>query len=191
MQARALFLDRDGVVNVDHGYVHDIQNFQFMDGIFDLVRAAVAEQYKIIIITNQAGIARGFYSEAQFEALTIWMCEQFASQGVSVDKVYFSPYHPTEGVGIYKKDDISRKPRPGMILQAKKEFNLDLAASILIGDKVTDIQAGIAAGVGQNILFSSAEPEPEDLRGVDYQKVSELAGALRFLAHSRVKQATQ
>lgn len=179
MRPRALLLDRDGVINVDHGYVHQIQDFEFIDGIFDLARSAHVQQYDLIVITNQAGIARGLYSEKQFNELTGWMCKEFASRGAPIAKVYFSPYHPTEGMGIYKKDDVSRKPHPGMILQAQSEFNLDLASSILIGDKVSDIQAGIAAGVGKNILL--APSAPDDLLGRAYQRISSLDEALGFL----------
>jgi D-glycero-D-manno-heptose 1,7-bisphosphate phosphatase len=153
-QTKALFLDRDGVINIDHGYVHSFEKFDFIDGIFELTREASSKNYKIIVITNQAGIARGYYSEQQFHELTKWMCAKFLTQGVKIANVYFSPYHPTAGLGGYKKEDFSRKPNPGMILQAQKEFNLSLENSILIGDKESDIQAGISAGVGLNLLFS-------------------------------------
>lgn len=185
MQARALLLDRDGVINVNHGYVHQPHNFEFIDGIFDLARAAHARQYKLVVVTNQAGIARGFYSQQQFNDLTKWMCEQFANQGAHITRVYCSPYHPTEGIGEYKKDDISRKPHPGMILQAQKELNLDLANSLLIGDKASDIQAGIAAGVGCNILFSQADSA--ELYDMAYQRISFLREALPFLTCSQAQ----
>ena len=152
--SRALLLDRDGVINHNHGYVHNIDNFDFIDGIFDLVRTAHAYNLKVVVITNQSGIGRGFYSEEQFLQLTSWMCKQFINAGAPIDKVYFSPFHPTEGLGKYKKDDFSRKPNPGMIIQAQKELGLDLGSSILIGDKATDIGAGMAAGLGLNILFT-------------------------------------
>ena len=109
------------------------------------------------MITNQSGIARGYYSVQQFQQLTSWMCNQFLNEGVPIEKVYFSPFHPTAGIGVYKKDDASRKPRPGMIYQAQKEINLNLENSILIGDKASDIQAGVAAGVGLNILFKQKQ----------------------------------
>lgn len=178
MRPRALLLDRDGVINVDHGYVHRIQDFEFVDGIFDLARAAHRARYQLCVITNQAGIARGFYSEKQFHELTAWMCGEFASRGAPIAKVYFSPYHPTEGLGSYRKDDISRKPHPGMILQAQAEFDLDLASSILIGDKASDIRAGIAAGVGHNILL--APFAPGELRGTAHRRISGLAEALAW-----------
>lgn len=189
MLHRALFLDRDGVINVNHGYVHSISSFEFINGVFELTRAAYAHNYKIIVITNQAGIARGFYSEQQFYELTSWMCDQFSTQGVPIAKVYFSPYHPTAGVGEYKKDDISRKPHPGMILQAQCELNLDLENSTLIGDKSSDIQAGIAAGVGCNLLF--AQTDPADLLGTAYQRISVLGDAVSFLTGGPRKKVAQ
>ncbi len=176
MRPRALLLDRDGVINVDHGYVHRIQDFEFIDGIFDLARADHLQHYQVFVTTNQAGIARGFYSGKQFHELTAWMCSEFASRGAPIAQVYFSPYHPTEGLGSYRKDDVSRKPHPGMILQAQAEFDLDLASSILIGDKASDIRAGIAAGGGHNILL--APSDPGELRGTAYRRIAGLAEAL-------------
>ena len=179
----ALFLDRDGVINVNHGYVHKSENFDFIDDIFEVAKIAFANHYKLVVITNQAGIGRGYYSEQQFHRLTKWMCREFANVGAPIQKVYFSPFHPVAGLGGYKKDDMSRKPRPGMILEAKQELNLDLANSVLIGDKPSDIQAGIAAGVGTNILFSR-EIFPE-LNDMSYHFITTLKEALPFLNHNR------
>jgi D-glycero-D-manno-heptose 1,7-bisphosphate phosphatase len=180
---RAVLLDRDGVININHGYVHHPDNFKFIDGIFDVAQAAQAIGYKLIVITNQAGIGRGYYSEQQFQELTDWMCNEFLDAGVGIEKVYFSPFHPTKGLGKYKKDDISRKPRPGMILQAQQEMDLDLGRSILIGDSASDIHAGISAGVGTNLLFSKY-PLPE-LSGLSYQVITTLSEALPFINGSR------
>jgi D-glycero-D-manno-heptose 1,7-bisphosphate phosphatase len=153
MNKKALFLDRDGVINVDHGYVYKLEDFQFVDGIFELCRKAISSGYLIFVITNQAGIGRGYYSTADFDSLTKQMCEEFLAQGVLICKVYYSPFHSIHGVGKYKKDDESRKPRPGMIYQAVNEFGIDLNKSVLIGDKYTDIEAGQNAGVRTNILY--------------------------------------
>ena len=153
MKRKALFLDRDGVINFDYGYVHKIKNFEFIEGIFNLSQQAVLNGYLILVITNQAGLGRGFYPLKDFEDLSDWMCQQFLENGSLITKVYHSPFHPTCGVGVYKKDDETRKPRPGMIHLAANEFGLDLSSSILIGDKETDIQAGNSAGVGVNILY--------------------------------------
>lgn len=154
MKQKALFLDRDGVINFDYGYVHKIQDFEFVKGIFNVSQQAVLNGYLILVITNQAGIGRGFYTLKEFEDLSDWMCKQFLENGILITKVYHSPFHPTCGIGVYKKDHETRKPRPGMIQLAADEFDLDLNSSILIGDKKTDIQAGHNAGVGVNVLYS-------------------------------------
>ena len=167
------------MINVDHGYVHDAESFEFIDGIFEVTRTAHASGYKLIIITNQSGIGRGYYSEQQFHQLTEWMCNKFLNAGAPIEKVYFSPFHPTEGIGAYKKDDVSRKPRPGMIHQAQQDMNLNLGNSILIGDKVSDIQAGIAAGVGLNILFG--QKRPPELDGLSYHIIKTLYESLLFM----------
>jgi len=117
---RALFLDRDGVINVNHGYVHRPENFDFMDGIFAVARAAHAQHYKLVFITNQAGTARGNYSEQQFDELTHWMCNQFAIKCLPVLAVYFSSISPHSWYRRIQKDDISRKPHLGMILHAQQ-----------------------------------------------------------------------
>lgn len=117
------------------------------------------------------------------------MCDQFNNNGTPISKVYFSPYHPTEGIGEYKKDHLSRKPHPGMILQAQQDFNLDLNQSILIGDKRSDIQAGIAAGVKCNILFS--EVRPADLSTMPCYWVTALTDAIPFLESSKTVELTQ
>jgi len=163
MNKKALLLDRDGVINVDHGYVYKMENFQFVEGIFELCRHAISNGYLIFVITNQAGIGRGYYSETDFNYLTKQMCEEFLAQGVLISKVYYSPYHSACGLGKYKKDDESRKPRPGMIRQAVNDFNIDVSESVLIGDKYTDIQAGQNAGVGTNILYIGAHGLQPDL----------------------------
>lgn len=149
----ALFLDRDGVINIDHAYVCKPENFEFVDGIFELCRTAKQLGYLIFVVTNQAGIGRGYYTAQDFLKLTEWMSGVFKAQGAVIDKVYFCPFHPDHGVGEYKADSPYRKPGPGMILQAAEEFGVDLARSVLVGDKEIDIQAGIAAGVGCNLLY--------------------------------------
>lgn len=150
---RALFLDRDGVINVDHAYISRKDDFEFIDGIFQLCREAKRLDYLVFVITNQAGIARGYFTEQDFINLTAWMRGVFASEECEIDSVYYSPYHPEHGIGAYKKDSDCRKPNPGMILRAAREFDVDLGRSVLVGDKASDIDAGCAAGIGCNLLF--------------------------------------
>jgi D-glycero-D-manno-heptose 1,7-bisphosphate phosphatase len=151
---KALFLDRDGVVNVEKNYVCRIEDFEFMDGIFELAGTAQDAGYLLIVITNQAGIARGYYTEEDYHKLTRWMIDEFARRRIRIAQVYYCPFHPEAGLGRYKADSWDRKPNPGMLLRAKKEFDLDLKKSILVGDKMSDIEAGRRAGVGRLILLS-------------------------------------
>ena len=152
----ALFLDRDGVINIDSGYIYRKEDFIFIDGIFELVAAAKNAGFLCIIVTNQAGIGRGMYSEAQFHELMDWVSAQFMEHGGQIDATYFCPNHPEHGLGPYKKRCDFRKPKPGMILKAAREHSVDLAQSILVGDKETDIEAAVSAGVGRRVLLSHA-----------------------------------
>ena len=152
---KALFLDRDGVINVEKGYVNKIEDFEFIDGIFEVLGYFQESGYLLIIITNQAGIARGYYTEEDFHILNNWMLKQFEYKEIHIKKVYFSPYHPKYGIDRYRKQTLCRKPNPGMIIEAQKEFNLDLFQCILVGDKESDIEAGINAGIGTNILIKN------------------------------------
>lgn len=164
---KALFLDRDGVVNIEKQYVYRKEDVEFVDGIFDLCRRAIAAGYRVIVITNQSGIARGFYSEQAFHELTAWMKTEFARRGIEIAAVYYCPYHPDEGIGKYHAESFDRKPNPGMILRAARDFELDLGQCILVGDRARDLQAAAAAGVGCKILYRTEHSEPEAIRGAD------------------------
>ena len=146
---KAVFLDRDGVINEDLGYVHKHEDFLFVDGIFEFCRAAQEKGYLLIVVTNQSGIARGYFTEGEFDRLTEWMLGEFTSRGIRIDRVYYCPYCPDNGIGNYKCDSYDRKPNPGMILKARDELGIDLSQSVLVGDKDSDIMAGQEAGVGK------------------------------------------
>lgn len=175
---RAVLLDRDGVINEDRHYLYRPEEFCFMDHIFKFCRAAQQKAYLLIVVTNQSGVARGYYTEDAFLSLNQWMCKQFKEQGILIDKVYYCPYHPEKGVGRYKMDSYDRKPNPGMILKAKEEFNLDLKNSILIGDKDSDMHAGRRAGVGRLLLLSSTY---KDQAADDVTVIRSLSEAEQFL----------
>ncbi len=170
MNQKCLFLDRDGVINIDYGYVHKIKDFHFIEGIFDIANKAIGQGYIIIVITNQSGIGRGLFSAEQFKTITEWMVEQFRKQDILITDVYYSPFHPTHGVGKYKKVDNTRKPSPGMIIKAAKDFNIDLKKSIFVGDKLSDMEAGFSAGVRTNILFDSKRESSQN----NYYQISTL-----------------
>lgn len=148
MKNKALFLDRDGVINIEKNYVFQIKDFVFVEGIFELCLKFINKGFLIFIITNQAGIARGYYTLADYNILTSWMLKEFKKQKINISNVYHCPHHPD-----FTGKCLCRKPNTKMILDAKNEFKLDLKKSILIGDKLSDIECGKNAGVGTNILI--------------------------------------
>ena len=160
MTNRALFLDRDGVVNVEVGYLHRTEEVRFVEGIFSLCRTAMKLGYRLIVVTNQAGIARGFYTEADFHALMDFIRTQLRAEQIELDAVYYCPYHPEHGVGPYKREHEDRKPGTGMLRRGAREFNLSLADSIMIGDRCSDIAAANAAGLHQAFFISGTEQSP-------------------------------
>jgi len=146
---KALFLDRDGVINIDTGYLYKIQDFKFNDGIFDLCKIFVQKKFKIFVITNQSGINRGYFTENDFQKLSKWMLKQFEEKNIHIDKVYYCPHSPNEQCDC-------RKPKPKMIFDAKKEFNIDLENSLFIGDKTSDMECALNAGLKKMILINSS-----------------------------------
>lgn len=158
MKARALFLDRDGVINEETGYLSRPEEVRFVDGVFSLCRRARELGYRVIVVTNQSGIARGLYTSAQFEDLMRWMRAEFGKQGAVLDAVYHCPYHPEHGIGEWRREHRDRKPGPGMLLRAAREFSLDLGGSVMVGDRCSDVGAAHAAGLRQAFLLEGIEP---------------------------------
>lgn len=157
----AIFLDRDGTINVDHGYVHEIDHFQFIDGVIDACHKLKEMGFALVLVTNQSGIARGKFSEEQFMYLTEWMDWSLADRDVDFDGIYFCPHHPEALIEKYRQACDCRKPQPGMLLQALYELNIDMAASYMVGDKPEDMQAAMAAGVGSKVLVHTGKPVTE------------------------------
>lgn len=145
MSNKALFLDRDGTINIDHGYVHTVDKFDFIEGIFDLCREAQNKNYKIIIVTNQSGIDRKYFTTEQVNILHKHMILEFKKNGITINDIFFCSSLDPE-----HKD---RKPNSGMLIKAQKKYNLDMKQSIMVGDKERDILAGINAGCNKNYLF--------------------------------------
>lgn len=141
------FLDRDGVLNVDHGHVHARPRFDWIDGAARAVKRLTDLGYLIVVATNQSGIARGLYDDATFRALSDWMVGELARAGGRIDAVYYCPHHPTEGQGELRRVCACRKPAPGLLTAALADYRIDAARSFFIGDKDTDMQAAAAAGV--------------------------------------------
>lgn len=154
---RAIFLDRDGVINIDNGYVSVVDDFEFIEGVIEALQVLKKKDYLIVLITNQSGIARGYFSEEQFHTLTEWMDWSLADRGVDLDGIYYCPHHAEHGIGKYKIDCDCRKPKAGMINEAIAELEIDISQSVLVGDKVSDLQAGIAAGITHNYLVRTGK----------------------------------
>ena len=150
---RAVFLDRDGTINIDFGYVHNPDRFVFIDGVFEFCLEAVNNGFLIIVITNQSGIERGYFSEAEYEYTTKYMVQEFARRGIQIADVFCCP----------SLSGFDRKPSPGLFIKAQNKYDIDMSHSINIGDKDRDIQAGKVAGVGVNILFTGEFPKISEI----------------------------
>lgn len=151
------FLDRDGVINIDVAYLSRWEDFRFVPGTVEALRQLQTRGYQLVVVTNQSGIARGYYTEDDYLGLTRSMRDALAAEGVSLAGVYHCPHLPRAEVARYALDCDCRKPAPGMILRAAEELGADLPASILVGDKGSDIQAARAAGVGRAFLVRSGQ----------------------------------
>jgi len=149
---KALFLDRDGVINVEKDYLYKIEDFEFIDGIFELCKYFQDKDYKIFVVTNQSGIARGYYSEDDFQTLTSWMLKEFTKNGIKIQKVNHCPHHPN-----ITGECSCRKPNSAMLDNIKKKFDIDMQNSIMVGDKESDIEAGLKAGLTTTYLFDETK----------------------------------
>jgi D-glycero-D-manno-heptose 1,7-bisphosphate phosphatase len=178
VKAKAAFIDRDGVINEERNYVHSISDFVLLPGVIEGLKLLRDAGYRLIVITNQAGIARGYYTQAEMNRLHEYMRGLFAEHGVSIDAIYYCPHHPKGVVQEFAVECDCRKPSPGMLLQAAKDFDLNLNVSVLIGDKITDIQAGKRAGLGQTVIVQSGHKlEHEDTLEADAVELDLLAAA--------------
>ena len=157
LSKKAIFLDRDGVINKDKKYVHKVEQVEFIPGIFELCSKAKKNNYLLIVITNQSGIGRGYYTELEFINLMAWMNEKFIEKTCGLNGVYYCPYFESSTDQRYKSCSSFRKPNPGMIIKAKEDFGLDLSCCKLIGDQISDMEAGFAAGVGVCYLLNSGD----------------------------------
>ena len=148
MTIKTIFLDRDGVINKEVGYLFRIIDFKFIEGVFDACLYFQQLDYKIIIISNQSGITRGYYSERDYLELTKWMLNQFNIKGISILDILYCPHGPESSCEC-------RKPKPGMLIEAKDKYNISMKDSWMIGDKETDIEAANLSGINNTILVRS------------------------------------
>lgn len=184
----AAFIDRDGVINAELDYVHHADDFHVLPGVVTGLQRLAALGYALVVVTNQAGIAKGLYDEAAFEQLTLHMRELFAREGVHFEGVFHCPHHPRGSVAAFAVECDCRKPAPGLLLRAARELALDLPRSVLVGDKTSDAQAGRAAGVRWTVLVESGHSLPADADDFADHRCADLAAAADWIAARTVNQ---
>lgn len=144
---RAVFLDRDGVIIKDKGFVHRVEDVEFIPGAVEAIRQLHDHGFLVVVVTNQSGIGRGYYTEQDFLRVTDFINKELVRAGTRIDATYFCPHHPTEGIGPYRVECECRKPKSGMLRRAAQELNIDLRGSFMVGDRDVDVLAGLGAGV--------------------------------------------
>jgi D-glycero-D-manno-heptose 1,7-bisphosphate phosphatase len=160
---KAVFLDRDGVINVEKGYVHRIEEFEILPGVPQAIRLLKDAGFLVIVVTNQSGVARGYYPLETVRCLHRHLDMELAAFGARIDAYYVCPHHPEHGIGDLKVACSCRKPMPGMLEQAAIDFGIDLSASYMIGDKSSDVGAGLAAGCRPVFLMTGSECPEEGI----------------------------
>lgn len=173
MQNKAIFLDRDGVINEDKGYIGKVQDFIFFPEIFTSLKKLQSNGYLLIVVTNQAGIAKGYFSEKEYHKLDEYMIKELEKSGIIIKKTYYCPHSPEENCEC-------RKPKPGLIYQAQRDYDIDLTSSWVIGDKLSDILAGKRAGC-KTILIDS-----EYVKGLDMKKFNNLNEACEYILKNNI-----
>lgn len=187
MRRWAVFLDRDGVINEEVNYLSSPELLKLLPGAAQAVRQLNQRRIPVIVISNQAGVARGYFSEEDVLRIHDRLSNLLSREGAHVDRYYYCPHHPTEGTGLYRFDCECRKPKPGLLLRAGSEMNLDLTRSYLVGDNVTDVEAGIRAGA-KSILVLTGHGEslwkswPAPVR--PHHVAHDLSEAVNWILHS-------
>ena len=177
----AVFLDRDGVINAERDYVHRVEDFVLLPGTIDALRRLADHGWALVVVTNQAGIAKGLYDEADYQRLTTHMCRELADQGVRLTGVYHCPHHPQGTVAAYACDSDCRKPAPGMLIRAARELSLDLPRSVMVGDKPSDTLAGRAADLLATVLVESGHALPANALEFADHRCADLGQAAAWL----------
>lgn len=157
---KCVFLDRDGNINVEKDYLHKIEEFEFIDGAKESIKIFNDLGYLVVVVTNQSGVARGYYDEGSVKALHDYLQKEVKKIGGHIDGFYYCPHHPEKGIGGYKLDCDCRKPEPGMFLAAQKDLNIDFSNSIMVGDKISDVEAGKNLGM-RSILVKTGHGSKE------------------------------
>ncbi len=178
MQRRAIFIDRDGTINVEKNYLFKFEDWEWIPGAVDAIRMFNEAGFLVVVISNQAGVARGFYGADDIEKLHASVTRILESQNAKVDGYYYCPHHPEFGDN---RECDCRKPAPGMILEAQRDWDIDLAHSYMIGDKASDIEAALAAGVHPVMVATGYGPDERKLIDSRVPYVADLLAAARFI----------
>jgi len=189
---KAVFLDRDGTINVEVAYLKRVEDFQFIPGVPWALKRLKDAGFLLVVVTNQSGIGRGYYDEAALHAIHDHMHAELAAFGAAIDACYFCPHHPEHATGLYRTECNCRKPLPGMLQQAALDLDIDLAASFMIGDKLADVEAGLNAGCTPLLVltgYGSAQAArlPEGVKA--YQDLQQAVDAI--LVPDRSEDASQ
>jgi len=167
MPNRCVFLDRDGTINEEVNYLSHPEQLRLIAGAAEAIKSLKASGYKVVVVTNQAGVARGYFTEQAVREVHEALEQMLGEHGTAVDAIYYCPHHPAARVGVYRQDCNCRKPKPGMLEKAARELDIDLGSSFVVGDKISDLEAGHAVGC-RNILVHT---------GYGQESANEFAGA--------------
>jgi D-glycero-D-manno-heptose 1,7-bisphosphate phosphatase len=180
---RAVFLDRDGTINVEKDYLYRIEEFEFICGVPEAVRLLNDAGFFVVIVSNQSGVARGYYTEEDVDNLHRFIAAELKKSGAGVDAWYYCPHHP-QGKGSYSLACRCRKPLPGMLIEAAKRHDIDLAASVMVGDKLADIEAGMAAGCRSILVRTGYGAEQESYVPAGTEVYDDLLAAVKALTNA-------
>lgn len=160
---KCIFLDRDGNINVEKDYLYKVEDFEFEAGSLEAIKIFKDLGYLVVVVTNQSGVARGYYREEDVQILHKYLAEKSLEAGGKIDAFYYCPHHPQKGVGEYKKECDCRKPGPGMFLEAQKKLDVDFPNSLVIGDKMSDVKAGKNLGM-RGVLVRTGHGKLEEAK---------------------------
>ena len=181
---RAVFLDRDGTINVEKEYLHRAEEFEFVPGAPEAIRLLKEAGFLVVVVTNQSGVARGYYDEAAVHRLHRFVDRELATVGASVDAYYLCPHHPHHGIGPYRAECACRKPLPGMLHAAAADLGIDLVRSWIVGDKAADVEAGLAAGCRPLLVRTGYGADEANLVPADVRVCDDLLAAARVILAS-------
>lgn len=181
---KVAFLDRDGVINKEVNYLYKVEDFEYTLGCINGLKGLQNLGFKLIVITNQAGIARGYYTEAEYQKLTAWFTNDLKDLGVDILDVFYCPHHPSGVVEEYSIECICRKPRSGLFERAIQKYGIDIENSLMIGDKPSDLEAAKNIGIAELIMVETGHIIPDHVRDV-YKVFANLYEAYTYCSNNK------